>query len=307
MTHTIQVKTSDLLTEYKSLTKDHSTVNVTRGKLRMQHYYTFLSSQANNYAIEKTRYGVTKSEQRGYLLYPDYIKLKNMRMKDEGEQWRPINIVKNIDTWQNMTILTQNSNLCTDAMLFNNDGNMHFELDPIPTIDGDIEDPNLEIVYEGHLDPLSFPDDYNAGTVSVTQGSATITGSGTTFTSDMIGLFIQLGKWLYEIVSVSSTTQLQIVNYYQDSDLSGSSYAIVEISRLPAEFHYAPLWGAVWDFWLPLDMNLAKQYEKKYLTELALLEARYQNKTKGSVTQGRPVGVHHSRVPFNYPTRSLEL
>lgn len=71
--------------------------------------------------------------------------------------------------------------------------------------------------------------DVTAGTVSASPGSAIVTGTGTTFTSSMIGSYIQLAEsndW-YKIVSVASTTSLTMeVNYVGTSTLSGQGYMI---------------------------------------------------------------------------------
>ena len=76
----------------------------------------------------------------------------------------------------------------------------------------------------------STNDAYTTGTVSVTDGSATVTGSGTswdTSTNAEVGEYIQLpdGKW-YRITSIASDTSLDVeVTYYGDS-ASGESYVI---------------------------------------------------------------------------------
>lgn len=306
MAQTLQVKTSTMSSEYQKLTKDDSAANVTTGKLRMQHHYTFLSSEANNYSVEKTRYGITKNLQRSYLMTPDYYKMKNIRVKS-GSVWYPIEEVKSIDKWHRLTGYTNYSNIPSHYIILNNDGNVHVELDPVPNVDGDSEDPNLEFIFEGYLDPLEFPDDYTEGTITVTNGSATVTGSGTTFTAAMVGRFINVGKWWYEIASVNSTTSLTLVNYYQETTAAGASYTIAELLRLPPEYSYTPLWGAVADYWRTSNKELADKYESMYVRELLMLQKKYQSKSKGAVTPGRPVGRTHAWTPRNYPTTDLTL
>lgn len=71
---------------------------------------------------------------------------------------------------------------------------------------------------------------YTTGTISVTNGSATVTGSGTswaTTTNAEANEYIQLpdGKW-YKIVSVSNDTSLTIERTYQGSTQSGQNYVI---------------------------------------------------------------------------------
>lgn len=71
---------------------------------------------------------------------------------------------------------------------------------------------------------------YTTGTISVTNGSATVTGSGTswnTSTNAEVGEYIKLpdGKW-YKITAIGSDTSLTIEVSYQGSTLSGQSYTI---------------------------------------------------------------------------------
>lgn len=71
---------------------------------------------------------------------------------------------------------------------------------------------------------------YTTGTISVTNGDATITGSGTTWTTTTnaeVGEYIQLPdtKW-YKIISITDNTHLEIELNYQGSTLAGQNYTI---------------------------------------------------------------------------------
>jgi len=80
---------------------------------------------------------------------------------------------------------------------------------------------------------------YSTGTVSVSSGSTSVTGSGTTWTSSHEGMFIRFGdeRYYYTISSVGGNTSLTISPAYQGvSDLSGSSYTIFQhIYSLPSD------------------------------------------------------------------------
>lgn len=298
----MQVPTSTLNSEYQLHTKDSSTGNIATGKTRMNYYYTVLLGEADNYVVERTKYAKAKQNQRGYLLPPDYIKMKTIRWKESSTIWTPIVEIKSLDKWNEITSIIRTSSIPDYWFIFNEQGNLHMELDPIPNADAAAN--NIEIIYQGYQDPITFPTDYTTGTVTINQGEASVVGSGTSFASSMIGRFLQIsgGKYFYEVKSVTDTTHLTLVNHFQESSVSGGSYAIQEVPRLPAEFSYAPLWGAVMDYYLPKDAKKAKEYENKYLRDLALLRQRYRSKTKGAVTPGRPVSPGQGNtVPRNYP------
>lgn len=71
---------------------------------------------------------------------------------------------------------------------------------------------------------------YTTGTLTATNGDATVTGSGTswnTVTNAVAGEFIKLpdGKW-YRITQVTNDTSLEVEVTYQGSTLGGQSYTI---------------------------------------------------------------------------------
>jgi len=68
---------------------------------------------------------------------------------------------------------------------------------------------------------------YTTGTVSVSNGSTTVTGSGTSWSSNVTaGQDIKLGSSYYGISSVNSNTELTLGVAYSGEDLSGESYVI---------------------------------------------------------------------------------
>lgn len=96
--------------------------------------------------------------------------------------------------------------------------------------------------------------EYTVGTVSVTTGSAVVTGSGTLFSSNVVaGQYFRIdtigrgdsSKW-YQILSVDSQTQITLTSVYTDSNEIGVEYTICSAPvGLPAEFHEFILYEAV--------------------------------------------------------------
>lgn len=84
--------------------------------------------------------------------------------------------------------------------------------------------------------PMAAP--YETGTVTVTQDSKTITGSGTTWTRDMEGSFFQVGtNEPYEIITFTSTTSLTLAIPYQNDTASAQTYTIYKrFYDLPLNF-----------------------------------------------------------------------
>ncbi|WP_457635797.1 phage adaptor protein [Persephonella sp.] len=100
--------------------------------------------------------------------------------------------------------------------------------------------------------------DYTTGTINTaTNGSTTITGSGTSWTSTMAGRWIMIdessggdGVW-YEIASVANATTLELKKKYQGISISSgsASYTIGQVSLLPDGYQEIPVYFAVATYW----------------------------------------------------------
>lgn len=67
---------------------------------------------------------------------------------------------------------------------------------------------------------------YQTGTASVSNGSTSVTGAGTTWTSAMAGGFLWIGDNYQEVASVGSTTALTLVNPWQPATASTAAYSL---------------------------------------------------------------------------------
>ena len=68
---------------------------------------------------------------------------------------------------------------------------------------------------------------YSTGTVAIDKDSATLTGTGTTWTAITTAYALLLnGKW-YDIKSVDSATQITLTENYVDENISSASYALI--------------------------------------------------------------------------------
>lgn len=83
--------------------------------------------------------------------------------------------------------------------------------------------------------------EYNTGTVAVTNGSTGITGTGTNWTTAMVGrYFVKKGDAKrYLINAVASSTSLTVTAAYAGSTTSGSSYAIAPSPEEDSQWYYS--------------------------------------------------------------------
>lgn len=123
--------------------------------------------------------------------------------------------------------------------------------------------------------------DYTTGTITTTSGN-TVTGSGTTWTAQMAGRWLQItdgngsvgdGYW-YQILSVASATSLTLVKSYAGTPLSAASanYTIAQCSQMPEQYQDLPIYGALRTYFTSVDPNPANaqlyggMYEQMYKT-----------------------------------------
>jgi len=96
-------------------------------------------------------------------------------------------------------------------------------------------------------------DQYSAGSVSVTQDSGTVTGSGTTWTAGMVGRkFRAAGNEVYTITARNSNTEIVVSPVYQGASGSGLTYVIFQDTYdLPSDVDSVTgWWNATNQQWL---------------------------------------------------------
>jgi hypothetical protein len=110
----------------------------------------------------------------------------------------------------------------------------------------------VTIVYVREHKDLSIADYTTGGVLTATNGSTSIVGTGTTWTSAMAGRYLRItdsdtankgdGVW-YEIASVTSATALALVAPYAGTSISSgnAAYAIGQTSIIPEDFQMLPI------------------------------------------------------------------
>lgn len=150
--------------------------------------------------------------------------------------------------------------------------NRRFFLYPTPQSDG------LLIKLRGRLNTRDLTiADYTTGTiVSVARDGTAVVGSGTTWTQEMVGSYIQIavtqannggdGFW-YEIAEVTDTTHLVLTKPYEGVSISAGSaaYTIGQCSPIPEAYDVGIVYRATALYWdNNNDMARAKGYWLKY-------------------------------------------
>lgn len=143
----------------------------------------------------------------------------------------------------------------------------------------------ITVNYKIRLTDLSQAD-YATGTVTLTNASSTITGSGTTFTSAMVGRWIYAtpptgdGNW-YEIGGYTSATSMSLINQYQGSTASGITTLIGEVPLLPEDYQDLPLYRACSIYFTSRvpDQARAEMFKNLYNEGAEKLDAEFGSKS----------------------------
>lgn len=139
--------------------------------------------------------------------------------------------------------------------------------------------------YKQRITDLSQAD-YVTGTVTLTNASSVVTGSGTTFTSAMVGRWIYAtpptgdGNW-YEIASYTSATVLGLVNQYQGTTASSITTLIGEVPILAEDYQDLPVYRACSIYFTTRvpDPTRAELFHKLYTEGEERLDAEFGSKS----------------------------
>lgn len=241
---------NQLLSDYLAISKDKSTDNNTLGKILLNKYirkiltatgFTFFRGEAEE---------ITVINKQTYPLPHNCWRIEDIKV--DGYYLKEI---KDRQTWTALNRTPRTSSVIRNYWLNNNT----VEFYPIPNVAGNI----ITFYFQKRIIDLGVID-YITGTVAVTAGSTTVTGTGTVWTSGMIGRSIRLGNWYYEITAVASATSLTIARESADT-LSGASYEIAEMIPFPDGFVDVPLYGALLLFFQSKENPVqAREYERLF-------------------------------------------
>lgn len=132
--------------------------------------------------------------------------------------------------------------------------------------------------------------DYTTGAVSLTLNSATLTGSGTTFTPGMVGRWFCVtntatpgeGLW-YRISAYVSATVLTLQSVWVSATTTGQAYRIGESPELPEEGQAILAFGTASDYYAGLrkDVATAATFDNMFWTG-AYTQTRYSTRDENS-------------------------
>lgn len=233
------------------------------------------------------------ANQQYYQLPEDCIRVKSLRVDVGDTTYNPTEIVDE-DTWNDLN-MTVDSSSTPDYFFI--EGNDLLGIYPIPA--SAISD-GATLKYERTMRDMA-QDDYEEGTVDVTNGSTALVGSGTTFTEKMVGrtLFITDGTadgMGYKVAAFVDSTHLTLENKYGGTTGSSKTYKIAEVPDIPEEYHESLIDYGCFRYYLRRkNRGLAKDFASVFSQALESCQANYSSKTTSQYFRRPriPSGYHH--------------
>lgn len=295
----------DAQTISQKLAQDTNAASVTFLNLLMNTGYKEILAELGRPVTEKTKTTTTVAAQRGYQMPVDFNWLKSIKVTVGTTTYTP-DEEESQEQWDYLTAQPRSGDV--PEVYFVRPrfgfGGTEVQLYPTPSTSGN----TITFVYEAIDKDLSVAK-YTTGTISATNGSATITGSGTTFTAAMVGRYFQItsstgdGMW-YKVSNFNSTTSITLENYYQGTNVSGVNYQIAEAFGLPEDLHMLPIYYAVWHYSLfRRDKVRVDEYGAYYTGGLQNAKRRYGSKTRGNIIKGKQrLSSGGGSYPAHFPT-----
>lgn len=217
------------------------------------------------------------ADQQYYQMPEDAIRLRWLTVTIGGIAY-PLTEVPDEDAWRALNVTTTTS---TVPELFYVRGADEFGIFPTPSATVATAG---SISYERRMRDMVAAD-YSTGTISLTTDSATVTGSGTTFTAAMVDRWLHVttdtgdGIW-YKVATFNSSTSLTLENTYGGVTGAGLAYAIGEAPDIPEEFHEALIDYACYRYYRRRkDTGLARDMKASFEESLIECQANYSSKT----------------------------
>jgi len=251
--------------------------------------------------IERTRTAQTVGNQQFYQCPKDFL-FPNTVTVTVGTIKYPVVEESSQLNWNKLNVFPQVINIPQRYFIRKGFGNTN-EIGFWPTPSS--SDNTITLVYEASDKDLTTLA-YTTGTVSMTNGSATALGTGTTWTNAMKGRFFCVtppngdGLW-YRVQSVDSPTQITLDQYYQGDTSAGYAYSISEAFQLPDEMQIIPTFFFL-EHYFSIKGNDQKQLKNNqlFVSGIKMGQDLYANKGK-SLVMNRDYYSRPYSIPAHFP------
>lgn len=234
--------------------------------MNLSQRYQMIMAHLQDYQTQQPKTASSVAAQQ-YYHYPNGItKIDNVYATINGVKY-PLEIVNSQTTWNIFNAIQIQPSVFPRYIFPRRDD---FGIWPIPqTV--------YDITFSYYMrDRDLMVDDYTSETVTIDNGSTTLVGIGTTFTSSMVGRFFQITdtanpgyNWWYRVASYNTAQSLTLENSWQDTTIAvGTAYRIGQCPEIPEEGHIVLVDGVTADYYsgIRADVDTATAWNNKFWT-----------------------------------------
>lgn len=269
---------------YGTFTKNTNSTNLLFGDQIANDRYRHICAKRDWPFLERLRTLLTTTSQFVNLPY-DCDQVREIAVIVSNTRYVP-RIITSRAEWDRLNLSTFTSDIPEACFVFAG----QLGLWPTPATAGN----TINVTQKTRVIDLSAAD-YTTGTiVSITNGATALVGSGTTWTSQMVGRYIKItptdaagtgdGVW-YEISAVPTATTITLVRAYGGTTIAAGSaaYTIGQMPLLPETYHDTPWKGAAVDYWAKEADDRALFYQSQYDADIKELDKVWSSPTTNMV------------------------
>lgn len=236
----------DQYTMFQQITQDYSAAGLVIAKRDINEGGAMFLNRLGRKFNKEYLTASTVAGQQYYQFPSEILRISEIRVLNGSYYYQPRLVTDELE-WNNLNSIVVSGNV---PMYYYVRGFNEVGLYPKPSA---AVTNGLVVSYEPqHVDLTQ--DDFITGTITVSNGAVAITHSAAGFTQNMIGRWFQVndgtdGKW-YKIASFTSTSVVNLENYYEGISGSGRSFRIGEVMKIPNAYQDAPVYFAAERFYM---------------------------------------------------------
>lgn len=254
--------------------------DLTNAKQDVNQALKLFKNSARRYWTRKEVTANLVAGQQFYTMPEDMVRVTEVRANTGGFNW-PLVQVDSEALWNRFNVIPSNTVIVPQFFFIR--GRNEIGLYPIPSVSTTA---GLVVSYEPRMADM-YLDDVTATTVTVTNGSQSVTNPSVALSTNMNGMMFTVtdgsdGNW-YPIIGATSSA-LTLENYYQGITKNNATCTIGSVPDIPEEYHLGLVYYAAYQFYLKRNESANATLYKGLFDDLLMqFKEVYAAKTTGIV------------------------
>ncbi len=271
----------EIYTKTQTIAGDTSAATLVQLKQDLNTGAKRFNAALNNYFNRRSKSASLVADQQYYQLPPDCVRVTGIDYLQSATRRLPLEQIRSEYQWRTLNGNSQSGNTLVYYFVKGSDEIGVYPTPSVATSNG------LIIYYEPKAYNFS-QDDYSTGTVALTQGSATVTGTGTTFTNSMVGREFKVSDgsdgYDYKVGGYTSATVITLEEPFVGISGLGKTYNIGETPIFPSEYHTTIVDFALYRFFETNgNPTRAKYHKDNFDTDVTEAKERYASSSSSQV------------------------